>query len=477
MASFLPSTSAIAGWCELISNELKPLSRSAYQLLHDGSLALADVEANGIRIDVDRLDRTIEKADLKIKEHASTLKQDSVWREWVKWFGEGANLGSRSQLGMLLFSVLEFPPVGHTRTGRDQTDEDSLLGVDSDFVRLWVKTEKLKKMRSTFLQGIRKEVVDGFLRPSFNLHLARTYRSSSDRPNFQNFPIRDKKISKPIRSCFIPRDGHVLVEADFSSLEVRISACYNHDPVLINYIEDPSSDMHRDMACQCFKLEEDELVKEIRFYAKNQFVFPEFYGSYYIHCAPQLWESAANLTTRSGIPLRDHLEGNGINRLGRCDPKVPAERGTFERHIKNVESDFWGRRFKVYAQWKERWWQEYQRCGGFRMLTGFVVQGVHKKNDVINYPIQGSAFHCELWTLIQLNNWLKKHKMKSKIVGQIHDSIVGDVHRSELQDYLAKVKQISTVDIRKAWDWIIVPLEIECEVGEKNWFEKKEVKL
>ena len=109
------------------------------------------------------------------------------------------------------------------------------------------------------------------------------------------------------------------------------------------------------------------------------------------------------------------------------------------------------------------------------MLTGFRVDGVHKRNDVINYPVQGAAFHVLLWSLIRLVKWLKKHKMRSVVVGQIHDSIVADVHHDELDEYLAAAKRIMTEDVRKAWPWIIIPLETEAEVGELNWWEKEKV--
>jgi DNA polymerase I-like protein with 3'-5' exonuclease and polymerase domains len=90
----------------------------------------------------------------------------------------------------------------------------------------------------------------------------------------------------------------------------------------------------------------------------------------------------------------------------------------------------------------------------------------------MNTPIQGPSFHCLLWSFTRLNAWLKKTKMRSRVSGQIHDSIFLNVHRSELQDVLTKAEQIMTKDVRDAWKWIIVPLEVEVEVGESNWYEK-----
>ena len=115
----------------------------------------------------------------------------------------------------------------------------------------------------------------------------------------------------------------------------------------------------------------------------------------------------------------------------------------------------------------------------FDTLTGFRIEGLYKRNEVINYPVQGSAFHWLLWSLIRIQKLLKKYKMKSLLVGQIHDSIVGDVHKKELRDYLDIVKQVMTIDVRKHWEWIIVPLRIEAEVAPVggSWFDKKEVKI
>jgi DNA polymerase I-like protein with 3'-5' exonuclease and polymerase domains len=153
--------------------------------------------------------------------------------------------------------------------------------------------------------------------------------------------------------------------------------------------------------------------------------------------------------------------------------------GTFIAHIKKVEFDFWNRRFKVYKQWKDSWWEEYQRTGQAQTLTGFVFDGLYDRKKIINYPIQGTAFHCLLWSLIRLQKLLMKKRMKSLIVGQIHDSIVADVPAKEKDDYLELANRVMTVDIKKHWNWITTPIEVEAEVTPLNrsWFEKEEVKI
>jgi len=147
--------------------------------------------------------------------------------------------------------------------------------------------------------------------------------------------------------------------------------------------------------------------------------------------------------------------------------------------LKEVEDDFWNNRFRVYGQWKKDWWEAFIRKGYFDTLTGFRIGGYLNRKECINYPVQGTAFHWLLWSLIRIQKLLNKYKMKSLIIGQIHDSIVGDVHKKERQNYLEICRQVMTVDVRKHWPWIIVPLSIEAEVAplNGNWYEKEEVKI
>ncbi len=222
-------------------------------------------------------------------------------------------------------------------------------------------------------------------------------------------------------------------------------------------------------------------IKNIRYCSKNKFVFPEFYGSWYFSCAPALWEAieTMKLHTRDGTSLRDYLKTKGISKLGSLERGSKPVKGTFMYHIKDVENDFWNNRFKVYKQWRADWYKDYQENLEFTTLTGFTISGIMQKNEVINYPVQGVAFHCLLWSLIRLQKLLKKYNMKSLIIGQIHDSIVADVVDTELYDYLQIANQVLTVDIKKHWNWIITPIEIEAEVAPvgKSWYEKKVMKI
>ena len=281
-------------------------------------------------------------------------------------------------------------------------------------------------------------------------------------------------MAKLIRTCFIPREDRHIIEVDFSCAEIHGAAWYHKDPVMQTYLNDKTKDMHRDLAQQCYMLSDKEMspiegdktdakrIKNIRYCGKNKFVFPQFYGDWFMNCAPSLWAAIdqMKLQTRDGLSLKEHLKKKGITQLGVIDPKSRPSPGTFVNHIKEVEFDFWNNRFAKYKEWKDKWWEKYQRTGQFTTLTGFVISGLYKRNEVINYPIQGVAFHCLLWSLIRLQKQLRKYKMKSLIVGQIHDSIVADVCKDEVKDYLTMVKQIMTEDIKKHWTWINTPLEV-----------------
>jgi DNA polymerase I-like protein with 3'-5' exonuclease and polymerase domains len=111
-------------------------------------------------------------------------------------------------------------------------------------------------------------------------------------------------------------------------------------------------------------------------------------------------------------------------------------------------------------------------------LTGFRCSGLIGRNDCINYPVQGSAFHCLLWSLIRLNRWLRTQKKQTQIIAQIHDSIVMYTAPEEAEEVIAMTRRIMCEDIRRVWPWIITPLEIEAEITpvDSDWSTKKEFK-
>jgi len=289
--------------------------------------------------------------------------------------------------------------------------------------------------------------------------------NSSQKPNFQNMPIRDEEQARCIRSGIIPRHkGWMLGEFDFSGLEVRVGACYHKDPVWISDVLE--GDMHRDSAMDCYCLPLEEMEKRIRYCGKNKFVFPQCYGDYYVNCAKALWESIdlMGLKTASGIPLRAHLKSVGLGTYAK-----------FENHIKKVEHKFWFEKYTQYSDWKDRHYAAYCKNGYADMFTGFRCSGLMSRNDVINYVVQGAAFHCLLKTALITQEWLDRKGMKSLIIGQIHDSMIMEIHPDELIPITRKVRRIGH-ELSSIWPWIIIPLDIDFEVArpDEPWVKKKE---
>lgn len=471
---------------------MRPDRRDAYQLFHDGALVFSAMEEHGIRMDVGYLETAIEETGATIRQLVRELQDDPLWGLWRGEFGEGAKLSSRQQLGRVVYGLLGHPVRSKTEKGHDSTDESAFRGIDLPFLPKYFRLQKLQKARKTYLQGILAEVQDGRLHPSFNLHTTVTYRSSGSEPNFHNIPARDREIMQLIRRAFLADEGHHLVEVDLSGAEVRVAYCYHLDPTMRSYLLDPSTDMHRDAAAELFCLEVDYLKQNaawakrtVRDWAKNRFVFPQFYGSVFFQCATHLWEAVTEsgpdgLKHRlpDGKPILDHLRDKGVRSLGDCDPRRPPLPGTFEYHVARIERSFWNDRFPQYTEWKRRWLRDYEARGCFDTLTGFRCRGQYSRNQVINFPVQGSAFHVLLWSLIRLHRWLRRHRMRTRIIGQIHDSVVATVPPEELDDYLEAAHHYITVACPGHWDWITIPIEVEAEVSDvgATWADKRAYK-
>lgn len=445
-----------------------PDTHDAYQLLFKGALTLADVEGNGMRVDTAYCEKQTKQLEIDIVKKEKELQKTEEVRKWKIVYGKKFNFDSDEQLADILFNHLGYEPKVKTSSGNLSVSQEALEQLSLPIVESLIELRRLKKAKTTYIKNYIIESVDGLLHPFFHLHTVVTYRSSSSKINFQNQPVRIPMIKKLVRQAVIPRDGHLIGEIDFSGVEVSIAACYHHDPRMIQDIIDPARDMHRDMSMECYKLGPDEWTKNTRYSAKNKFVFPQFYGDYYVNCARNLWDAikVLKLETKAGVPLAKHLKKKGIGTYSK-----------FENHIKRVEDSFWNERYGVYNQWKKDHWEQYLQDGYVSLKTGFKCRGVMRRNEAINYPVQGAAFHCLLWCLIRLNEWLKRNNFKTKIIGQIHDSIVLDIHPRECNAVLKMANKIMTVDILRHWDWVIVPLQIEAELTPVNgsWLLKKEV--
>ncbi len=465
---------------------IKATPRDGYQLFMEGTEALSKVENNGIRIDTGYLAKTQSSIKEGYVKGLEELRSDKFYKTWKRVFGSNAKITSPDQLCHMLIEEVGYKPTEFTPTGKPKMDEATLERIEHPFVKRLLEITKLHDLSTDFLNGIERETVHGLLHPIFNLNMVETYRSSSDSPNFQNFPNRNRNHKKIVRKSFRPRKGRYWVSLDYSAIEVRVAYCYHKDPVMLKYLTDKSRDMHRDMAAQMYQCDEDLVSDAMRHTAKNMFVFPQFYGSFYIECAKDMWNECVHLKIRlkanagedsdkpTGPLVIDYLKSKGIKELGDLNEKAKPRSGTFEAHVKNVEDDFWNRRFKVYTEWKKRWHRQYLDTGEFGMYTGFRVKGSYRRNQVLNYPIQGPAFHVMLKALIILQKEIERRKMKSLIIGQIHDAMECDVVESELQDFIPMAEDIMVKQVPKLWDWITVPLSIGVEVASpgQTWADK-----
>lgn len=452
-----------------------PVTHAGYQLLHEGALALSQIQLNGMRVDVPAIELDIRRISQKripaIEARLNVCKEVKIWKEM---YGLKFNLDSDDQLRELLYSRLKLKPFKETEKSSEDkttgsTDEESLKALEKPWLLDLIERRKLGKVLGTNLEGILREQVNGMLHPFFNLLLI-SYRSSSSNINFQNIPKHEEELKRLVRTKFIPRTRRRLLgEVDYSKAEVIGSCCYHKDPNMIAEVMNPELDMHRDIACECYLLELDEWTGDIRFAGKNNFTFAQFYGDYYVTCAKNLWNAIQQLklVTKKGVPLYDHLRKKGIRNLAQ-----------FEKHIEQVEQRFWGKRFPVYAKWKDDWVKLYHRQGYVDSLTGFRYQGVMTRNEVCNYPIQGSSFHFLLWSITQLQKIAVEEKWESKILGQIHDALVFDFEPSEINHIVEVVNRVMCTDVRKHWPWIIVPLKVDLELGPAgaSWYHLKKAK-
>lgn len=281
-------------------------------------------------------------------------------------------------------------------------------------------------------------------------------------------PKRNKFIKNLIRGGITsPFPGHKFGEADYGSLEVRIAACYTRDPVLIKYILDPSTDMHRDSATDLFFVPTALVSDVVRFYAKNGFVFANFYGSSGRSIARNLWKILGELFDNEERPIMDYLNDENI-----------YDYEDFEEHILDVQARFWAK-FKVFKSWQEEMVDFYNENGFVQSKIGFKRRGFMGYNEIINTNIQGSAFMCLLWSAIQVNKLLKRERLKSAVIGQIHDSLLFSADPEEESYVTQNIRYVMEEKLLQEFPWICVPMVAEFEITEPNgaWNTMKKIKV
>lgn len=460
-----------------------PTTADAYQLVHEGAIALASAERYGVAIDADYCHKKKRHLERQSNRLEKKIQQEPEVKLWKKKYKNKFNLNSDEQLANILYKELGYKPAKITEKSRDteeekgSTDQEALASIDLPFIQMYLKKKKLKKAWDV-INGIEREQVNGLIHPNYTLHFADTYRSSCRDPNLQNVPIRDEFLQKIARTAFIPRKGNRFLEIDYGGIEVHGASWYHKDPVMLKYLKDPAMDMHRDMAAQIYMLEEflsnSEYWKDkaggktVRYAGKNKYVFPEFYGSYFAECAKNLWNAIEELHLKdpSGNSIKQWLRSKGARTYQQ-----------FEKHIKAVEDDFWNRRFKIYGQWKEDWYEQYVEKGYMDSLSGFRYSGILRKNQIINYPVQGVAFQCLLWSFKEITKVAIRENWKSRPVMQIHDSIILDVDPTELNMVMNVCHRIMIDELKKHWEFIITPIEVEADITpiDGAWNTKKAV--
>jgi len=211
-------------------------------------------------------------------------------------------------------------------------------------------------------------------------------------------------------------------------------------------------------------LPKKSITKVLRHIAKNSAVFPWFYGSWYKQVAENIWKETLGLEISPGFLMQDHFRNKGIKTYW-----------DFEKHIQDVEYSFW-EKFKVAKVWRENHIQQYRKRGYVESFFGFRREGHLSNNIILNTDIQGTAFHCLLWSLPRISNFLKD--FKTDMLGQIHDAILYDLVPEELNEVVNGVRKIMCRDIRKEFDWLIVPLEVEFDITDVDgsWYTKKPLK-
>ncbi len=451
---------------EIDSYELK----DAYDFFHEGSSALADVEERGEHVDISYLKIQSNHLSRKIKRLKEKLNESEEIKTWKKEEKEDFNVGSGPKLRKLLFKYMKYKSTKKTKKKElESVDKEALEQLEKKipFVKLVMETRRLKTVKNTYVDGILRESTDGYVHPSYNLHLPRSYRSSASNPNSHNTPKRNEEMARLVRRALKPSPGRMLLTADYSGVEVRAGCFYHKDSVMIKYMKDPNSDMHRDTANDLFLMNIDDLEdKKLRWLlrdaAKNRLVFPEFYGDWYKSCAPNIWKAVLEGN------IRDHLADNGIHNYQ-----------DFEDHVQEVERILWKERFKVYDKWKKDIYDDYCERGVLDYLTGFQCTDVLNRKQAANRQIQGTAFHLLLWSLIELNKKIKQEGLESYIIKQVHDELVFDVIPDEMEVLGPMVRKVMTKDIRKHWKWINVPLDIDAKISEVdgNWYDMKEVEI
>ena len=392
---------------------------------------LADMESEGINLDEDYLKNLSVALDSDIKTLETKIYEQA---------GEQFNIASPKQLGEILFGkmkLVEKPK--KTKTGQFSTSEEvlSYLAKDHEIIQNVLDFRGLSKLKSTYVDALPNEVQkhSGRVHTDYMQTVAATGRLSSNNPNLQNIPIRTER-GRQVRKAFIPRDNnYVLLAADYSQIELRIIAALSEEDTMISAFKN-GEDIHASTASRVFNVPIYEVTREQRSNAKTV-NFGIIYGV-----------SAFGLSNQTDLTRSESKEL--IDTYYKTYPKL--------RNYMSEQVDF--ARDHGYVQ---------TVLGRRRYLKDInagnqVVRGAAERNAV-NAPIQGSAADIIKIAMINIHKKLSEKDYKTKMLLQVHDELVFDCYKPELEEMKALIKK----EMENAYT-MSVPLDVEVGIGE-NWLE------
>ncbi len=390
---------------------------------------LHEMEKNGVRVEAEALKIYGEQLGVKIAELEKQICDEA---------GEQFNINSPKQLGNILFEKMGLKGAKKTKTGYS-TAADVLekLAPDYPIVSRILEYRQYAKLKSTYADGLAVYIRDdGRIHGKFNQTVTATGRISSAEPNLQNIPVR-MELGRLIRKVFVPEEGYVFVDADYSQIELRILAHCSGDQNLIAAYQE-ARDIHRITASQVFHVPFEEVTALQRRNAKAV-NFGIVYGI-----------SSFGLSQDLSITRREAAQY--IEQYFRTYPGIKTFLDDTVKYAKEngYVVTLFGRRRPIPE-----------------LASSNFAQRSFGERAAMNAPIQGTAADIMKIAMIRVDQKLKENHMRSRLVLQVHDELLVEAHRSEIE----QVKQILRHEMEQAAS-LAVPLEVDMHVGD-NWYEAK----
>lgn len=390
---------------------------------------LDDMEKEGILVKGEELKLYGEKLEVRIRELEEKIYEEA---------GETFNINSPKQLGVILFEKMQMPGGKKTKTGYS-TAADVLdkLAPDYPFVADILEYRQLTKLKSTYADGLAGYIgEDGRIHSTFNQTITATGRISSTEPNLQNIPVR-MELGRLIRKVFVPRDGFVFLDADYSQIELRVLAHLSGDEMLIKAYRE-AQDIHRMTASQVFHIPFDEVTPLQRRNAKAV-NFGIVYGI-----------SSFGLSQDLSITRKEAADY--IEKYFATYPKIKSY---LDGEVEKAKADgysltMFGRRRPVPE-----------------LKSSNFMQRSFGERIAMNSPIQGTAADIIKIAMIRVNQALRSEHLRSRLVLQVHDELLIETAKEEVEEVSAILER----EMRQAAD-LSVPLEVDMHTGE-NWYEAK----